>query len=67
MAVDPVRFTGHQINLQDTFARSVAVVASPAAATETIICTLTLPTAPRADQGVYLFAFAGFTVGTNGV
>lgn len=54
------------IDLSTVFAKSAAVVASPAAAAETIIASVTTG-AVRADQSVYLFGWAAFTVGTDGV
>lgn len=66
MSQDPIKLASEQIDLTDRVGRSTTVVASPAAAAETIICSATIPGGLRAGQVVLLFAFAAFTVGTSG-
>lgn len=44
-----------------------SVVASPQAATETIIATLTVSGDLRVNTGILLFGWAAYTVGANGV
>src|SRR5438132_11420796 len=46
---------------------STAVVASPAAAAKTLICSASLPADLQFASGVLVIAFAAFTVGTAGV
>jgi hypothetical protein len=65
MSPRTISIDGRQVNLQSVIFSSLVVVASPAAAAETIICSVTVP-AIDADQTVYLWAWAAYTVGTNG-
>jgi hypothetical protein len=46
--------------------QSQTVAASPSAAVETTICTVTIPTNIAVAAGVVLFGWAAFTVGTSG-
>jgi hypothetical protein len=63
---DPIRIAASGIDLSGRFVESVAVVASPAAAAETIIAqTAALPEEVLVS-GVLLSGWAAFTVGTNG-
>lgn len=50
----------------DRLFTDLTVDASPAAAAETIIATVTVSSVPRAEMGVLLFASAAWTVGANG-
>jgi hypothetical protein len=45
---------------------SNTVAASPSAATETTICTITIPTNIAVTTAILLFGWAAFTVGTSG-
>jgi hypothetical protein len=54
-------------DLSDRFAHSEAVVASPAAAAETIIASVQLAGGIPIVSGVLLFGWAALTVGTDGV
>lgn len=55
------------LDLSPRVIQSTTVVASPAAAAETIICqTPALSGALSIGQGVLLFGWAAYTVGTNG-
>jgi hypothetical protein len=62
----PIDQSAIGIDLSPRFIQSTAVAASPSAATETTICTLTLPSNLAVVSGVMLFGFAAFTVGTSG-
>jgi hypothetical protein len=55
------------LDLSSRVAASGAVVASPAAAAETIIATLTVAELVSMAVGIILLAWASLTVGTNGV
>jgi hypothetical protein len=45
---------------------STTVAASPSAATETTICTITIPANAAVTTGIQLQGWAAFTVGTSG-
>jgi len=62
----PIEVTAAQIDLGQRFDRSVAVVASPALAAETIIATLTANTDEAITEGVDLDGWAAYTVGASG-
>lgn len=62
----PIRFSGVDVDLASRIAVSATVVASPAAAAETIIASVTLPNGFRAAEQVLLDGWASLTVGTNG-
>jgi hypothetical protein len=64
---DPIQYTARDLDLGPRLFRTLTVAASPAAAAETIVATLTITEDLAVSQGVYLFAQIGFTVGTNGV
>ncbi len=66
MPADPIRITSSGVDLSDRFAASTTVVASPAAAAETIIASLTLAGNLSVKTGVLLTGWAAYTVGTNG-
>lgn len=55
-----------RVLLSTALFQTAAVTGSPAAAVETIVATLALPTNIRADQKVYLLGWMSLTVGTNG-
>lgn len=55
-----------RVLLSTALFQTAAVTGSPAAAAETIVATLALPTNIRADQKVYLLGWMSLTVGTNG-
>lgn len=54
------------VDLSERFAQSNTVVASPALAAETIICSLTLPQNVVLSNGIQLFGWAALTIGTSG-
>lgn len=55
------------IDLSPRMVRSATVAASPSAATETIVASVTVPNFPSVNLGVLLLGFGAFTVGTAGV
>jgi len=63
----PIALDGAEVDLSRRFLESHAVVASPSAGTITTICTLTVGDAIPVQKGIFLEAFAAYTVGTNGV
>lgn len=63
---DPERMSGAGVDLSPRVFKSTAVAASPAAAAETVVCTLTIPSDVQANAGVYLSGYIAFTVGTAG-
>lgn len=63
----PIRYDASTINLSPRFFHSETVAASPAAATETTICTLTCTGDLAVNAGAALEACCSFTVGTSGV
>jgi hypothetical protein len=62
----PIQYDSAHLDLSARFFNSTVVAASPAAATETTIATLTLAGDLAIGTGVYLFGWAAFTMGTNG-
>jgi hypothetical protein len=64
--VSSIAVDGARVFLQSSFFQSAAIVASPAAAAETVVASLTLPVQIRADQTVFLFGNPVYIVGTNG-
>jgi hypothetical protein len=66
MAPVPIRETAEGIDLSPRLQRSVAVAASPAAAAETTVCSLTLSGDIAVVAGTALFGYVALTVGTNG-
>lgn len=62
----PITINAAEVDLSPRIAASTAIVGSPAAAAETIICSLTLNTDLPIISGVALSGWAAFTVGTNG-
>jgi hypothetical protein len=63
---EPIITSALGLDLSPRVTHSSTVAASPTDATETTICTLTLPGDPTIVAGVLLFGFAAFTVGTTG-
>ncbi len=66
MGVDPVRYGIETGDLSKRFVASTTVVASPAAAAETIIASITISEPEAIAAGILLSGWAAFTVGTNG-
>jgi hypothetical protein len=62
----PINEAADAIDLSPRFVRSAVVVASPAAAAETIIAQTPAVGDVAIIQGVRLSGWAAFTVGTNG-
>lgn len=58
-----------QLDLSGRFVYSTTVAASPAGASETTVATVTLPDLGgiTVTQGVWLFGWVAYTVGTSGV
>jgi len=54
------------LDLSPRFVQSQTVAASPAAAAETTIATITVPANAALATGIQLTGWAAFTVGTNG-
>lgn len=67
MPVLPIKESAKGIDLSGRVASSAAVVASPAAAAETIVATVTIPDDVALALGVLVLGYAAFTVGANGV
>lgn len=66
MPVEPISRSGLSVDISPRFLVSTTVAASPAAATETTIATVTLPSNVAVVSSVLLLGFAAFTVGTSG-
>jgi len=66
MAINAIQWSAPSLDLSGRFFENHTVVASPAAAAETIICSLTIPAGLFLSKGVFLEANAAFTVGTSG-
>ena len=68
MPTTPIRISSAELDLSQRIVDSTTVVASPAAAAETIIASVTIPdfNILAVTQRVYLAGWAAFTVGTNG-
>lgn len=64
---EPIRMSGAGVALGDRVFRSAAVVASPAAAAETIIASVSIPQDLDVTKGILLQGFAAWTVGASGV
>lgn len=61
-----IEFEAANIDFQTRTAHSAVVAASPAAAAETTIASITIPGDIYVTTGVLLIGWAAFTVGTNG-
>lgn len=55
------------VDLSPRFQRNATVVASPAAATETIIGSITVQRNLAVSSGIIVYGFAAYTVGGSGV
>src|SRR5438094_2212025 len=66
MPTEPITRNVLGLDLSGRFFFSTVVVASPAAAAETIIASLTIDSNIAAVTGVDLTGWAAYTVGTNG-
>jgi len=64
---DPIQLTSGVVDLSARFKRTSTIVASPAAAAETIVASLTILDDLVVAQGIRLDGWAAFTVGTAGV
>ena len=62
----PIDQSAIATDLSPRIIQSSTVAASPSAATETTICTLTIPSNVPVVSGIILMGFAAFTVGTSG-
>lgn len=63
----PIKQVADSIDFAPRFATSSTVAASPAAASETTICTLTVAQNITANGGVFLQGCFSITIGTSGV
>lgn len=63
----PIQYEAAHLSLASRFFYSTTVVGSPAAATETIICSVAIGGDLAVTQGVYLFGWCALTAGTNAV
>lgn len=63
----PINDTAANVDFSNRPVVSTTVVASPALAAETIICTVTVPNNIQVLSGVKLNGWAAFTMGTSGV
>jgi hypothetical protein len=65
---EPIRQSATGLDLSPRIVDTVAITGSPAAAAETIVATLNLPSfgGPTVVQKVYLDGWVSFTVGTSG-
>lgn len=66
MPTDQIQLAARGVDLSSRIVASTTVSASPAAAAETTIATITVPGNLTIVTGVILFGFAAFTVGTSG-
>jgi hypothetical protein len=67
MPAPAIRYDGHAVDLSGRFFSTTAITGSPAAATETIVATLSIGENVSLQKAVYLFGTVAFTVGTSGV
>lgn len=67
MPTPPIQFSGANLDLSPRFFSTDTVAASPSAATETTIATLTIGSQLAVVSGIVLFGYAAYTVGTSGV
>lgn len=61
-----IRFDGAATDLSSRYYHSVTVAASPAAASETTIATLTVSGNVAVQKAIYLAGWCAYTVGTSG-
>jgi hypothetical protein len=64
---DPIQLAGAAIDLSDRVFRDATVDASPAAAAETVVGTISIPSDLAVTEGVLVMAWLTLTVGTDGV
>jgi len=64
---EAIRIGGAGVDLSQRLFRTATVAASPADATITAIASLTIPDDLAITEGVLLFGYAAYTVGTAGV
>jgi hypothetical protein len=64
---DPVHIAANQVDLSARFKLSTAVVGSPAAGAETIICQVAIPNDLAVATGIILNGWAAYTIGASGV
>lgn len=64
---DPFQISGAVVDLAPRVFRDTSVDASPAAAAETVIATLSMPTDLAVGLGVLVIGWCTLTVGTDGV
>lgn len=57
---------GAGLDFSPRVVHSSTVAASPADATETVVCSVTLPAIVQVNYGVILMGFGAYTQGTNG-
>lgn len=62
----PTRLSGAGLDLSPRVVHSSTVAASPAAASETVVCTVTVPAFVSVNYGVILLGNGSFTVGASG-
>lgn len=66
MPTDALSQSARALDLSARFAVSTAVVASPAAAAETIVASVTIPGNLTIVSGVYVGGWLAYTIGTSG-
>jgi hypothetical protein len=66
MPADPIGVAGGRVDLSRRIQSTNTVVASPAAASETIVASLTIVDFLSVAAGVLLEGFAALTIGTSG-
>ena len=66
MTPPPIQRDASSLDLSSRFFKSTAVAASPAAATETVICTLTMSEDLAVMEGAMLWGWCAFLVGASG-
>lgn len=62
----PLALGADRVDFSKRIVQSGAVAGSPAAATETTVCTVTIPADLSTFLGVLLIGFAAYTVGASG-
>ncbi len=63
----PIQDSVEVTDLSSRFVESHAIAASPTGGTITTICSLTISADLVVSKGIFLEAFAAYTVGTNGI
>ena len=67
MSPVPIQLNAAGVDLGPRYFRTATVVASPAAAAETIVASLTITEDLAVSKGIALVGFGAFTVGASGV